>query len=908
MHATRENQTEKLIDETSCGAFCQHPACWQSNQRREKGFPLKTDEEFTQRKPVTAGTSLPEMVVYNLIEDYGEDSRDRFPAKHSGRSSEQRHEPFPALTFPVKALGHLASSPLPTPESVVKPAKKKPPPKMKVVEVQELFDVEDLESRWDETFITKQCYVWVPNPNRKPPPEPDTELKMITDGTKSGSQLIRTKDVTEQWVPEELEREREELRMKRQSTRCRSPISRGRNTGKSYPHRSAFDSDGINDLLNLPRDLLMQVLDHLKDSDLMSQDRINNVIQDFQTPLVRDLTGISIGTAEALKQKKMALLRDKKRNIRESHLMESRPIFQLDDSLLIDHMSRVNTPCNKNDIQPREIPLSIQGLSRYKQPLPAIRRLKAVGSGKKTSSKSKVASISLGLPELPSGIKHTRPFAYKKSDTMDLSIGPMPTPPTSVRSSVTAGSDHGTTMNVNLTSPTDSYRQELEVRIPGTPGSPYNLPKAPVSTPATNIDRSFIRDKTGSSLKNLESRDHVLVPVNSPSNSECGNLNDQSGLKTIPEMSARETLESLVNTERQQYREVTDVPPVPTSPPSTTENPPEDETLTKIIQNPTKSIEDTESQTKTHLEPCKESPAVEGFINNVSTYSSPDPWPQVNEASYAACEETDPKDEIVNSRSDLHSRESEQDLLVRKLMDERIKGTSPAPPPPSPEGKEFDRILSLKVISRESAAMDPLLEEENEETVRGEENESEKDNSEARVVTVSEVGPNPHSLIKEKSFHSFVNVDIPAESVKDQEQSDDPERPKLERTVQSFVSIDIPAANKLDVTILDPGSQDEPELPEDSYLISELPTPGEQTEQEKQKHLSEKKPKNEEALTHDTGASEIKDDEKEEDYQRGTEDPEEPSAQDTGDSEMKDEDKDKDNLRGTEDPEGTSSS
>ena len=27
------------IDETSCGPMCQHPACWQSNTRRDKGFP-----------------------------------------------------------------------------------------------------------------------------------------------------------------------------------------------------------------------------------------------------------------------------------------------------------------------------------------------------------------------------------------------------------------------------------------------------------------------------------------------------------------------------------------------------------------------------------------------------------------------------------------------------------------------------------------------------------------------------------------------------------------------------------------------------------------------------------------------------------------------------------------------------
>jgi len=27
------------VDETACGALCQHPACWHSNTRQDKGFP-----------------------------------------------------------------------------------------------------------------------------------------------------------------------------------------------------------------------------------------------------------------------------------------------------------------------------------------------------------------------------------------------------------------------------------------------------------------------------------------------------------------------------------------------------------------------------------------------------------------------------------------------------------------------------------------------------------------------------------------------------------------------------------------------------------------------------------------------------------------------------------------------------
>jgi hypothetical protein len=42
------------------------------------------------------------------------------------------------------------------------------------VEVQEVFDLDELQRGWQDTFTAKNYYVWVPNPNKKrPEPEAD---------------------------------------------------------------------------------------------------------------------------------------------------------------------------------------------------------------------------------------------------------------------------------------------------------------------------------------------------------------------------------------------------------------------------------------------------------------------------------------------------------------------------------------------------------------------------------------------------------------------------------------------------------------------------------------------------------------------------------------------------------------
>lgn len=39
---------------------------------------------------------------------------------------------------------------------------------LQFVEVQEVFDQEDLNSQWNETFVPKKCLVWVPNKRKRP--------------------------------------------------------------------------------------------------------------------------------------------------------------------------------------------------------------------------------------------------------------------------------------------------------------------------------------------------------------------------------------------------------------------------------------------------------------------------------------------------------------------------------------------------------------------------------------------------------------------------------------------------------------------------------------------------------------------------------------------------------------------
>lgn len=76
-------------------------------------------------------------------------------------------------------------------------------PGLSSVEIHEIFEPNDLHENWQETFLTRSCYVWVPKRQRQ------TENSSLAIDNKSSSSKPVLKDVTEEMLPLEIENSRE---------------------------------------------------------------------------------------------------------------------------------------------------------------------------------------------------------------------------------------------------------------------------------------------------------------------------------------------------------------------------------------------------------------------------------------------------------------------------------------------------------------------------------------------------------------------------------------------------------------------------------------------------------------------------------------------------------------------------
>lgn len=186
----------------------------------------------------------------------------------------------------------------------------------------------------------------------------------------------------------------------------------------------------------------------------------------------------------------------------------------------------------------------------------------------------------------------------------------------------------------------------------------------------------------------------------------------------------------------------------------------------------------------------------------LSFISSPEPWPQVNEADYEMAPvpspntlvhdsprtlTTDPSQSDIKSmdlenisknassdkehsatnlEKDGESVKSKGDIMkktdeaVKRLMEDSMKAESPAPPPPSPEPKQDSNITK-----KAGKIMTPLLEET--ETPQTEMEESE--------MTILQIAPLGSRTGGKKTYNrqidTFQNIDIPASSYVQPEQS-----------------------------------------------------------------------------------------------------------------------------------------
>ncbi|XP_076455185.1 uncharacterized protein LOC143289868 isoform X3 [Babylonia areolata] len=872
-------------DETSCGPLCQHPACWHSKRRQERGVSRVKSKE--SEKEEEEESRLPTMSYYNMLDDYGESPKDRYPARFGGRAPHERSSSMRNISQPLRSAASFGMTPAPyaTPVSPDKASRSSVQPGLRVVEVQEVFDASDLNSRWDETFITKQFLVWVPNPNRSSSKKPLLAITDREEGSKAVPKTLKPKDMTETMVPVHIQHLREDTVLadwsdapfevdKKRQDRSRSPIfSKG-----TYP-KTPFS--GLKPDVDTEGCVVHEIRERIQSSDFVSREKIHGIIQEVLDTIQdtgRDLSPPRTGTlhtGDVLLQQKAPLHHHKRqRHLREWPTLPTAPVFQLDGE---DKASTVDTARLTHDAdstKDRYLPLPPGGSSRTefakdKKPLPSISG-DEVGSsaegrriGGAAKERRKIPSISLGLPELPSGLRHTRAFVYNSKHRPDFSLVPVPTPPESSRSVGSLASDHGTTMRVNI--PSVSDRPEAEYTYTGKPAvaedrvtqeqgeeeddralhgvSPTlstHVPKAPAGTPATFHSPSrLFRDLTAASSAGMQAggdpahhHPHGVPPSRevtmSPGHKICvpgatfaeqaPSSPDESALSTIKETGREQVGPSPSQSAQQQQQQKHSAGRVPSS------------------------------------EAAAVRPQGEGGRAEVT---SPEDWPQVTEPTldmvpgimgsrsdtiFLTEHGPSSASSLHRGRPDLNSRGSERisnnssNSLARRILDEGGKGESPAPPPPSPEPKEFggdksagggtppnphhhhqQRGGKAENRSRESNAMEPLLEQSESEGSTSPEKRSQAGGDKGRQekgrpstqgqsvepviqeevvvvvgggppspssslspghhhpsadphldpvskVTVCHVAPRP-SASREKLQQTFLNVDIPAEDM-----------------------------------------------------------------------------------------------------------------------------------------------
>ncbi|XP_060069780.1 apoptotic chromatin condensation inducer in the nucleus-like [Ylistrum balloti] len=714
-------------DETACGPLCQHPACWQSTNRRIKNIPRKL-EKLPPREEIE--TDLPTVKVCNMLADYGEDSRDHYPMYHTNQPNNMRATSVPNLPSQMTktSTGLRLTAPASTPViNNLDPRSKQQRQQdqfnrrnLKYVEVQEVFDLEDLNSTWDDTFIAKQYYVWVPKANSRTPRSEKSNDQQSSISQMNATKKVLVKDMTEDMIPRHYEYERymqarsadswPVLKKKRavmsptySQYNRRTPYS---SIGNSAHDRTAFDTDGIDDLLDLPRDILVKVLDHAKQSDFMSRDRIHEVIERFLPPYDRVNTNMSTASSDLLQQKKMNLHISKARHLRQAHLMETKPVFYLDDEEdniqeeeeeeeeegqvtgRVTDTQRTNERRFDSDYGSfRDFYFGgMKDFPRFRKPLPAIG----------ADTPVKIPSISLGLPELPLGLRKTRTFTYNKRNyrDVDFTLAPMPLPPGSLRESaeLQEQSEHNSPSQVNIQSPS-TPKAPLEIPVvsqeerkvaaeavqsptrsaTGMSGTPLHavspavstkVPQAPATTPAAahSPSKAFFREPSAppptaegtqadlmiSRTSTLSPTQNIRAPMNSPRETSPERTRTGRifglGLDTIEEKKHEETAENGAGVSRSRSvhftaNEVPEIPPPPSSPQE------EDDRSDLTTPLATPVVKDraghvtvlTNQNTVNTREPTLTSfdLQVPADRKRESTMgSTPEPWPAVNEADF----------------------------------------------------------------------------------------------------------------------------------------------------------------------------------------------------------------------------------------------------------------------------------
>ncbi|XP_035826110.1 nucleolar protein dao-5 [Aplysia californica] len=741
---------QKCLDETSCGSLCQHPSCWASQQRQEKGIPrvlppIQLDSDSSDDE-----ICLPTQSVCNLLSEYGDSGSDRYPLSTGGRPSHQWDTPLHSATRSVKSLDTGLKLGVPHNTKTSLPRTRgfhKRNPRLRLVEVQEVFDREDLAGQWEETFVTRPYYVWMPNPHQ-------SKLSHRARGSLGKTNHpVLMKDLTSTMVPPEVEHQREETVLfdefpvlKKRQLRSKSPPMKPLHYLKAPQGTTSadisIDSEGINELLSLPRETLLKVLERTKRSDFTSKGKLHRIVQEC---VARDERAqMALSARELLQQRPMQLHTEQTQS--SFHLSQGQPVFQLDEAAAHQPQTPPQSTGAPSDIE------SLDDFPNRRRPLIPLSGGRDMYNSADLAPyhRFKLPAISLGLPELPSGVKTTRPFSYKRQD-LDFSLGPVISAPSSHRSSISEGySENGTTtikVNLSSTGPRTQLDEiaihcvspALSTHVPMAPaGTPANFQSPTKSAPQLREFKDMSRDPTYLTVNTSEkaqppSREHredtllsspgraVRANTLSPLDAQRPVTSEEQGLDTIRE-TARENQD---DSAASSHPPVTDRPllsPVAHSPRSHTAQvhspqPPSPSAAAnqRDGQRPQLKLEASTLRSIDTAASARVSSA-----HSVESCPSPEQWPLISEKSsellFARPSVSEPG---LSARSDRRKpgRGKEEGLgrdYARKVLDEKRKAESPAPPPPSPEPKDpaerVEQRARRDLKSRDSLSMAPLME------------------------------------------------------------------------------------------------------------------------------------------------------------------------------------------------------
>lgn len=772
------------VDETSCGPFCQHPYCWYSNRRVERGLP-QTQSLDKENFAAENSEELPTMKVLNLLGEYGFDPGDRYQTHQQlprttrrssneedqqGRSHSapivrqlidqppqvvppQKTSPKTPYQTPVQSRGGPqkvtpASSKLARHTNKSAPARAAPfsyqelGNRIKKVDMRDALEIGGL--RHQGPIPAGKIYVWCPSSSKGQDNQPSSSQDALPKAK------VHPKDVTADMLPETLAANHSNSkRVKKKAASHQTPTG-----GRPYTHparspppltRRTLPQDydeGIAQLLQLPREVLLEILEHTKESDLFDKTKVAMLLEKLM-PLIqfdkddvthryaRPISPISLQfsshtsihppplhSSGILRQKKVTLLEGRQKraeSVRAPPPTRSMPFF-LDESAMSGITSSTYTR--------RERPERHADEDRdTTMPSPTIisedmvkRKSHGPVRGAPTEmshySRRKVTSVSAKtLPPLQPGVRAIRPFNYT-SQSFDLALSPLSTP--DYQASEKESSPYsGRASTVRVTVP--SYLSDHTP--PQSPCTCERTPIPPIPPRQGSAHYSTISTVPSDGFNAIHgsaafpATQIFRVPYGTPSMPKHESLLEEDALQSgttrclervneanLPADSPLAATSAVPTTHATAEEEVTDADPSRQERQINTAT--TDSRDTYALLTPMKPPESTSpydaatSVMAQASEKAAGSPMVP--VTPVPSVASPEVWPMVDERDYMKSPE-------------------KMERLTQKKIDMIL---APVAPPPSPEPAGLDMDYEIHDMANKSTAgssLTPLAEEEEEE-------------------------------------------------------------------------------------------------------------------------------------------------------------------------------------------------